>query len=757
MASVRFGVASLAIAASLLPATAFAQSAAPAEAAPAANDADQKDTPLNEILVVAQKRVERLGDVPVSVGLVQAEQLRGLNLTNFEQMSHYVPAFNVAESASGNRITLRGISSGTNRGFEQSVGMFVDGIYTGRAAQFSSPFFDVERVEVLKGPQSILFGKNTVAGAVSIITARPSKREEISLSGGYETRLGGWDVSGVFNKPLADNLQVRIAYKHEQRDKGFLYNTRTGENEPARLGNIARVSLAWQPGNVEVNAKYEYSFGKRQGGLFQIFAPGPFTGTFTAFDPKFESNLDLKLSNGAPGSDLNTISAHNLALRVNLPLGSANLTSDTGYSTYKTSTTNEDSDFTPVPVLRFDNSEKYHQFSQEFRFASTPEDKLAYTAGLFFQSAHYVGKPWFRVTSGALDSQTRRVFDQHADTYSAFGELSYRLADGLRLIAGGRYMIEDKSADRSLVIYNPVTGVPETSPTVIATMGAVLGARNFSLSQAIKEKQFTPAVTLQYKIAPNTMAYAKFTRGFKSGGFDASDSAGTALPYDSESVSAYEAGLKWGVSRSFNLNLTGFYSKFDNLQVQAFNGISFITTNAAKASSRGVEAEARWSPVRGFTLAGSVVYIDAHYDSYTGAACTTGQTAAWTGIGRCRQDLSGRPLTDAAHWSSSLSANYEFAVASDWSMKLYAGANSRSGAFVAPDLDPLGWQKGYTTADASVELLSPNDRLSISLLAKNIGDVRAKTYVVNVPLFTGAKAASIIDPRTVEVRVGIKF
>ncbi|MBS0481414.1 MAG: TonB-dependent receptor [Proteobacteria bacterium] len=742
----------------LVPGSAFAQAAAPTDTAATSDNADHQDAPLNEILVVAQKRVERLGDVPVSVGLVQGEQLKSLNLTSFEQMSRYVPAFNVAESASGNRITLRGISSGTNRGFEQSVGMFIDGIYTGRAAQFSSPFFDVERVEVLKGPQSILFGKNTVAGAVSVITARPTKREEISLSGGYETRFGGWDLSGVFNKPLTDNLQVRVAFKHEARDKGFLYNTKSLEHEPARLGNIARVSLAWQPGEVEVNAKYEYSFGKRQGGLFQIFAPGPFTGTFTAFDPNFESKLDLKASSGAPGSDLNTISAHNASLRINVPIGGASLTSDTGYSTYKAATKNEDSDFSPVPVLFFDNGEKYNQFSQEFRLSSSSSaDQLTYTAGLFFQSAHYKGTPWFRVTSGALDSQTRRVFDQKADTYSAFAELGYELAPGLKVIAGGRYMIEDKSADRSLVIYNPVTGVPETSAVVIATMGSVLGARNFSLHQSIKEKQFTPAATLQYKIAPNTMAYAKFTRGFKSGGFDASDSAGTAVPYDSESVSAWEAGLKWGVSRAFNLNLTGFYSKFDNLQVQAFNGVTFITTNAAKASSRGVEAEARWTPVRGLTLSGSVVYIDAHYDNYVGASCTTGQTAAWTGVGRCRQDLSGRPLTDAAHWSSTVSANYEFGIGSDWNMRLYAGANSRSGAFVAPDLDPLGWQKGYTTLDASVELLAPSDRISVSLLAKNISDQRAKTYVVNVPLFSGAKAASIIDPRTIEVRVGLKF
>ena len=757
MARVRSGVASLAIAASLLPAAAFAQAIPPAQDDPATEQSGQQDIALDEILVVAQKRVERLGDVPVSVGLVQGEQLQALNLTSFEQMARQVPSFTVTESASGNRITLRGISSGTNRGFEQSVGMFVDGIYTGRAAQFSSPFFDVERVEVLKGPQSVMFGKNTIAGAVSVITARPTANEEIQLRGGYETAFGGWDLSGVFNRPLGDNLQARIAFKHEQRDHGYFYNTMTGQDIPARKGDIARVSLAWQPGDIEVNAKYEYSYGERQGGLFQIFEPGSFTGTFTAFDPDFESSLDLNTSGGAPDSDRNSISAHNAALRISIPLGSGSLTSDTGYSSYQSRTRNEDSDFTPVQVVRFNNDETYSQFSQELRFASDQENPLAYTAGLFYQTAHFVGHPEFLLTTGPINNSTLRLFDQHSDSYSAFAEVSLELVEGLRLIGGGRYMVEDKSVTRTLDTYNLATGLPETNATILAILRAALGSQNFTVDQSVKERQFTPAVTLQYKFSPNTMAYARFTRGYKSGGFDASDTMGTAAPYLPESVDSYEAGIKWGASRSFNLNLTGFYSRFNDLQVQAFNGISFSTTNAAKASSRGVEAVARWKPVRGLTLSGSVTYIDAHYDNYTGAACTTGQSAVWTGTGRCRQDLSGRPLTDAAHLSSNINANYEFPISGDWNMRLYAGANSRSGAFVAPDLDPLGWQKGYTTVDGSIELLAPDDRFTISLLAKNIGDVRAKTYVVNAPLFTGAKAASIIDPRTVEIRVGMKF
>lgn len=751
MKRISCGAAMVALAIALNPGAVLAQSVSAGAAA------EDQGPALNEIVVVAQKRAERLGEVPVSVGVVQGEQLQNLNLNNLEQMSRYVPSFTVAESASGNRITLRGISSGTNRGFEQSVGMFIDGIYTGRAAQFSSPFFDVERVEVLKGPQSILFGKNTVAGAVSIVTAKPTRKQEFAFDGGYETRFGGWNLSGVVNQPLTDNLQLRVAVKHEERDRGFILNTLTGEHGPARKGDVARASLAWQAGDVDVNAKYEYSFGKRQGSLFQLIAVGPFGPQFSAVDPDFESDLDLRSSNGKAGSDFNSIRAHNAALRINVPLGSGNLTSDTGYSAYKTRSVNEDSDFTPLPYLWFNNSENYDQFSQELRYTSDREQRLAYTAGLFFQTAHYISRPEFRVTFAGLNSQTRRIFDQNSDTYSAFGELSYELLDGLRVIGGIRYMAEDKKVDRALTVYDPVTGLAETNPAVLARLLAVLGSRNFAISQAIKERQFTPAATLQYKIAPDTMVYAKFTRGFKSGGFDASDSAGTALPYGNESVSAFEAGLKWGVARNLNVNLTGFYSRFADLQVQAFNGVTFETANAAKASSRGVELETRWQPVRGLTIGGSLVYMDAHYDEYRGATCTTSQSAVWTGPGRCVQDLSGRPLTDASRWTSSLNATYEFPLVSDWGMRLYAGTNARSGAYVAPDLDRLGHQNGYATVDASIELLAPQDRFTLSLLAKNIGDVRAKTYLVNAPALTGAKAASIIDPRTIELRARVRF
>ncbi len=753
----KLGSAAATVTALLYATTALAQVAPPQDSAAA------EDAGLNDIVVVAQKKSEKLGDVPVSVGVVSGDTLQRLNISSFSQMAREVPSFNVAEGASGNRITLRGISSGTNRGFEQSVGMFIDNIYAGRAAQFSSPFFDVERIEVLKGPQSILFGKNTIAGAVSIITARPTKDQSLVVWGGYETRFRGYNISAVGNQPLADNLQLRIALHRDERSRGILYNTLKKDHEPSTRNTLARASLAWQPGDIDVNAKYEYSENRRVGSLFQIIADGGRGALFTSIDPQFESKLNLQNSVGAPNSDVNQIRAHNLALHVNVPLGSGTLTSDTGYSTYKLDSQREDSDFTPVKLIQYDNHEKFNQFSQEFRFSSASDEPLTYTAGVFFQKQHYISSPFYSITAAAMglfNVNTTRHFDQHADTYSAFGELGYELVPSLRLIGGARYVAENKKADRSAAVLNYATGQLETDPSILARTKAIFAVQNFALQQEMKERQFTPAVTLQYKPENGLMAYAKFSRGFKSGGFDASDGLGTAQPYESEDVSAWEAGVKWSPNRQVNINLTGFYSRFNNLQSQAFNGTYFVTTNAARASTRGVELETRWRPVQPLTLSGAVTYMDARYDDYSNAACTTSQSAAWTAAGKpgpCVQDLSGRPLMDAPKFSANLNASFEQQLANDWGVRFNVGTNIRSSAYVAPDLDPIGLQKAYATIDSSLEVTSPGDHITFALVGRNLGDVRAKTYLVNNPFFSGTKSASIIEPRTLEVRATVRF
>jgi iron complex outermembrane recepter protein len=726
-----------------------------------AQDTTVDDGGLDEILVVAQKRSEPLQDVPVAVGVVSGENVDRLNISNLSQLSAYVPNLTVTDTASGNRITMRGISSGTNRGFEQSVGMFVDGVYAGRALQFSVPFYDVERVEVLRGPQGVLFGKNTVAGSISVITARPTNDTFVSFSGSNEVRFGENQLSGIFNHALSDSLQVRVSGRLSRSDNGFLNNTRTSQNEQSRDQDLARLSLAWQPiGGIRVDAKYEYGRVSTSGGRFQAISDATFGPTFRFFDPQFETNLDLQSSSGNATPSTGRLRSHNASLRIQIPVGEGQIVAQSGYSAYRNATANEDSDFTPVPLLFFDNNEKFDQFSQELRYESPSDKPLFATLGLYYQTNHYVGEPVFRFLGAPIsrpNTGSRRLFDQRSDTYSAFGEATYRITPELRITGGLRYSAEDKRGIRSLVVIDPLTGLPQTSAAILGFTRAALSAQNFSNTQSIEERQFTPAATIQYDITPDIMAYGRFSRGNKAGGFDASDQLGTAQPYLPESVTGYEAGLKMTFGRKATLNIAAFRSDFSDLQVQAFNGLTFITTNAAKARSTGVELDGRWQVSRAFQLSGSVAYTDANFLSYTQAACTTAQTAAFTGTGTCFQNLSGRPLTDAPKWSGSFNLKYATPVSGDWMFEANAGMNYRSSHFVAPDLDPLGLQDGYATFNGSIAIIAPSDSFSLTLLAKNIFDVRAKTFVVNAPLFNGTKSASIIEPRTVEVRATVRF
>jgi iron complex outermembrane recepter protein len=743
------------VATALVSASAFAQEAA---------DVATGEGELEEIVVVAQKRSEPLQDVPVAVGVVSGENVDRLNITNLSQLSSYVPNLTVTDTASGNRITMRGISSGTNRGFEQSVGMFVDGVYAGRALQFSVPFYDVERVEVLRGPQGVLFGKNTVAGAISVITTRPTDESFISLSGSNEVRFGENQLSGIANHRLSDNLRVRVSGRMSRSGNEFLYNANTGNQDQSRDQDLARISIAWEPSaDMRIDAKYEYGRVSTSGGRFQAISQGTSGALFRSFDPRFETNLDRQSSTGNATRSSGRLRSHNAALRIQIPVGEGQVVAQSGYSGYRNTTLNEDSDFTPVPLIFFDNSEKFDQFSEELRYES-PSDKALYaTLGLYYQNNHYVGQPVFRFFGGPVrfpNTGSRRLFDQRSDTYSAFGELTYRITPELRITGGLRYSAEDKRANRSLVVIDPVTRAPITSAALLGFTRAALAAQNFSNSQSVKERQTTPAATIQYDITPDVMAYGRFSRGNKAGGFDASDQLGTALPYLPESVTGYEAGLKMTFGRKATLNIAAFRSDFSDLQVQAFNGLTFITTNAAKARSTGVEMDGRWQVSRAFQLSGSVAYTDAKYLSYTQAACTTAQTAAFTaggGVGTCFQNLSGRPLTDAPKWSSSVNLKYATPVSGDWMFEANAGMNYRSSHFVAPDLDPLGLQKGYGTFNGSIAVIAPSDSFSLTLLAKNIFDVRAKTFVVNAPLFNGTKSASIIEPRTFEVRATVRF
>ena len=749
----RFRLACLMSTALLAPGVAWAQDAAVEPQAEASST-------LDDIIVTAQKKQESLQNVPISVDVVGGETLDRLGLSNFDELSGKIPNFSVRKSGSTSLISIRGIGSGGDRGFEQSVGMFVDGVFAGRDQQFAVPFFDLARVEVLKGPQSILFGKNTIAGAVNITTAGPTEDARASLTAEYETEARERVLAGYVSGPLTDTLRGRVAVRLSRND-GYLFNTLTDRRERTSEDALIRASVEWEPSDsLRVNAKYEHGDVSRVGAPFQLISFGAYKTVLTAFDPRIETNLDRQSSSGRFFDDAETIQSDNFVVSVHKDLGDYVLSAVTGYSSFATKQTN-DSDFTSIPLIGYKQAEDFSQFSQELRLESPVNERFEYTLGAFYQRGDYSITPSMDV-DGALLGMPRvgslRTFDQTSTIWSAFAEGKLHLNDAFTVVGGLRYTDETKRAFKQNTVMKFGTQTPETSPMVLAVSRAVLGSVNFSANLERGESNLSPSLALQYGDAERGMAYAKVTQGFKSGGFDVADQSGLSLEYQGEEATSYELGWKTRLADNrAEVNLAVFRTDFEDLQVSAFDGVRFLTTNAAEARSQGVEVNGRWQITPALYFTGSAAYTDATYQNYKGAVCTAEQKAAFTGPGSCLQDLSGRPLYGASKWSSNVNLEHVADLPGGLSLESNLGVNYRSKHYLATDLSEASLQDGYATVDAGVAVVSQSNRWRAGLVVKNLTDERAMGYVLNVPIFSGARVASIIPPRTFGFSVTVNY
>lgn len=389
---------------------------------------------LEEIIVTAQKRAQSLQDVPLSVNAVSGEMISEMNLTGLDDMSSYVPNLSISEGTTSTNIYIRGFGSGANAGFEQSVGMYIDGIYGGRDRQFRAPFLDLERVEVLRGPQGILFGKNTIAGAINISTAKPTQEFEASISAEIEPEYDQYRVTGVVSGALTDSLSARLALTHSESD-GYFENTLEDKDGPAKDEQAIRATFVWDAGeSTSVTFKAETgSFDVdgnhvRQTGtaalsqvavnptaLAALSPGGPLSGALN-----FPNNAGLAAlvaqananggfvsptSSGDYGDlmrqldtdyrtdefkrsadrDRSETDSDNFVLNIETEWEGFTLTSITGYSSFE-ATDDQDVDFSPIEVLARYNDQEFDQISQEFRIASPLGETIEYIAGLYFQS-----------------------------------------------------------------------------------------------------------------------------------------------------------------------------------------------------------------------------------------------------------------------------------------------------------------------------------------------------------------------------------
>jgi outer membrane receptor protein involved in Fe transport len=733
---------------------------------------------LEEVLVTARKRVENLQDVPIAITAVSGDYIRSGGISRLEFLAPSVPNFQFAEAVSGSdNMFLRGIGSGPNFGFEQAVGQVVDGFFFGRSRFGRATFLDVERVEILKGPQGALIGKNTSGGAINITTAKPTDEFESWLSSTYEFEADeGYTIEGAVSGPLTDTLSARLAVRYDDRD-GWVENVVTGNDDQQVDDLTARVQLSWAPSDTfDANLMYQYGDFDHQGRTRQLSLCGaPLRGmpffpamVATGEDCKANDSRNINPTHNGAGEFEGFKTDFDIAgLTLNWDLGAFTLTSLTGYAQYDV-TDEVDIDATFIEIGGFTGKEDYEQWSQELRITSNGESGIDYIGGLFFQSTeqdvdfnrHFPFLPPPLMTSSDLVRTS-----QDSDTYAVFGQVTWHINERWDATLGGRYTLEDKDADQ----HQTPTALYTTTPIDLFPPAGPAAARH-DVSAKRSEDNFSPNASLQWHPNDNTMVYASIRKGFKGGGFDMQldgnqEKASRNFEFADEDMLAYELGAKLELAdRAAQLNIALFRTKIDDLQVSSLDSTTatFNVGNAAEAISQGVEVDLKWAVTDRLTLDAAAAYLDAYYDNYNNAPCNATQL----GSGSCPdpalqlQDLTDEDLQYAPEYSAMVSAEYIWPLSDALEIGSFVQMVYQDDIFLSLDLDPNVTQDSFTKWNARVTLRSTDQSWEVSVIGRNLGDEETINFgndALGGPFMAGSYFAMVDSPRAIAVQATLRF
>ncbi len=658
--------------------------------------------PEEEILVTARRRAEASQDVPLAISVVGGEHLDNTGAFNVGRLQQLTPTLQFYTSNPRNSAAnIRGLGAPfglTNDGIEQGVGIYVDDVYYSRAASSTFDFLDVARIEVLRGPQGTLYGKNTTAGALNVTSRQPTfdfeGRAEVSI-GNLAFKQAKAAVSG----PLSENVAARLALSATSR-KGTIFNQATGNwiNAQDNLG--LRAQLLWRPtGNVDVTLAGDYSAQDAEccGQIYVSVVPTqrPLNRQFAALaaaqgyvvpstDPFARiTDLDADLNAG------NKIGG--ASLRVKWDAGAGTFTSVTAWRFWDWKPAN-DRDFIGLPITTSSNNpSRQRQYTQEFRYAREV-GALDFVAGLFgfhqtvrtqgIQVQGPAASRWLLNPSSPLAAIPAVLNgltannDIRLDNTSAavFGQVSWKINEALTLQPGVRINYDRKKGLYSSEVTGtasdgtrrPVlfSGPYSTDPWIVAQRG-VLSPQRFE--PEFSDWNFSYDVNLSYKIAPDVLAYATYAKTFKSGGINLNgvpnDAAGNPLlaagSVKPESLNHYEAGLKtqfW--DRRITFNLSGFRTDIDDFQALVSNGqlgvLRGYLANAEKSRTQGIEWDLSIRPSERFNAYVNGTYTDATYVRFVDAPCPPELSGGASSPANC--DISGQRLPGVSKWAFSWGA-----------------------------------------------------------------------------------------------------
>lgn len=729
------------VATSSLLALCLASEAAAAQPSPAPAGPEQASAAgLEEIVVTAQKRAQSAQDVPATIAAFSEETLETRQIRGLADLITQVPSLQVGSTFGSNTITLRGISTNITSGFEDpSIAVHVNGVYQARARSLSLALMDLERVEVLSGPQGTLYGRNATGGVINYILRRPSKDTEAEITarvGNYES----YALQGSISGPISDVVGFRIAGLWDNRDEGFVKNLQPraskssfGENKVAGIRGV----LAFEPSdNLTIDVEGSFS---RTRGSFVDTALNPSTDVFfgpllvpQSFRPRrVYSDVDAK----------NDSKQYTASTTVTWEISNAfQLKSISAYQKYDSDMVLE-GDFSAFPALEVPVRYRARTYTQEINLNVTSAGgRLKSVFGIFYFNDRVSQST--QIISGAftpdqsLVSIYRADNDQDARSLAFFTDNVFSVTGSLRLIAGLRYNIDKKNV----------------SQTILPTCNDLRAKR--------KDTAWTPRAGIQYDVTNSVMAYATYQKGFKAGGF-ASGACGNA--YDPEHVEGGEAGLKTTFAENrIRLNIAAFWYDYTNLQVQrtlAETIGGFAVQNAAESRIKGVEGNLNARITNHLSLDASAMMQSGKYTDYSNCdqhaiigACTATDPRP---VSSQLEQLRGNWLNRAAPYSINVGLQYEVPVSGG--NLLMRGESYWSGKLRYDEFDtPALTQRAYNFQNAFVTFTPDHERYVVRAFAKNIRNVNTKASGL-YSAFLGQDQAVWNLPRTYGAEFTYRF
>lgn len=707
---------------------------------------------LEEVVVTAQKREERALEVPISMAALGAEALEQSGIKEVKDLGEMAPNVQISQDSDfSSRVTIRGVGANSrNIGFDTRVGVYLDGVYLGQSPAVNQGLVDLDRVEVLRGPQGTLFGKNTVAGAVNLISKKPSDEQELEVGinvGNYNNRE--YQMRG--NLPLSDTTAMSLSLNKTERD-GYIENLFNGDEVNERDATSGRVHLrSDMTDKLSVNIAADYMTQDRNG-----FNGEPLTTIFAGGYPTAGNDKYEMYQNRTVPED-KEIWGTSATIDYDLDSGFS-FKSITAYR-YTDMIYGTDVDFTEFDLINTAYQDTYKQLTQEFQLTSPADSALSYVLGLYYYTQDsdteryaLAGNDIGAFPFGIAPNSTAVAYGGTVETesYSIYANGNYDITDRLSLGFGFRYSEETKDVDWAID-------------------GSGSGGFNIatgSVKDSRTDRDFSPTVSLNYAMGEDSFVYARASTGVKSGGYNldfvnADQFTGSPddIEFDTESVISYELGYKAELlDRRLRINTAVFYSEFEDYQVNQYidlggGGTALTITNAAEVVSKGIELEATYVPTDNLQVTAAVGLLDAKFKSFPGG-------------GDGGADATDNDLPYAPDLTAALGVQYYLPLPSLAStLLLRADYSYTSERFITPsnnegfsngvvdiDYDQL---ESYDLINARIGLIDDADRWEVYLWGRNLADSDHMNYSFRD--FLGTYVAGYAMPRTYGVEAKYRF